>query len=75
MRLIYKFEADGVWFSKNGESAYKRGEKPEFLWPDNATLEETCVHHIARKRGRDYSRELVMFYRVRKNNLTTKTGG
>jgi hypothetical protein len=69
MRLLYNFHAEGVYFSRNGAKAYKRGEKPRFMWPNNANLVPTVAHHIARKHthgrspgGFDYSRELVMFY-------------
>jgi hypothetical protein len=66
MRLIYKDEHEGVWFSKNGHLAYMRGEKPGFLYHGEKNLQPVCVHHIARPwpNGRGYSRELVMFYRV-----------
>ena len=73
MKLLYKFEAEGVWFSRNGAKAYRRGEKPRFLWPDNIKLTPTVAHHIARRKKLDdrapggrfenYTRELVMFYR------------
>jgi len=64
MRLIYKFRAEGVWFSKRGGKAYLRGEKPKFLWSNDVDLEETGKHHIATRRGHNqYSRPLVMFYR------------
>lgn len=64
MKLLYKFQAEGVWFSKNGTAAYRRGEKPRFLWPDGASLKMTEPHHIAREIGAGrYTRELVQFYR------------
>lgn len=64
MKLLYDFKAEGVWFSKNGAKAYRRGEKPRFLWPDNADLVPTVSHHVATlMRSNDYSRNLVMFYK------------
>jgi len=66
MKLLYKFQAEGIWFSKNGTLAYKRGEKPQSLWPEAASLVPTDTHHIARNRGcGNYSRELVMFYKLK----------
>lgn len=71
MRLLYKHEHHGVWFSENGHKAYLRGEKPRFMWPENVELIPTCEHHIARQHPgaarmapeKAYTRELVMFYR------------
>lgn len=69
MKNLYKFEAEGVWFSKNGTKAYKRGEKPLFLFKDKTGLIPTIPHHIAReyqcrgKLGMNFTRELVMFYK------------
>lgn len=65
MRLLYTFRHEGVWFSRNGEKAYQRGEKPRFLWPADADLTPTVPHHIARQGSERYrfSRELVMFYK------------
>jgi hypothetical protein len=64
MRLIYRHEHQGIWFSHNGHRAYEKGERPLCLlvheWCD---WEETAKHHIARRRGTEYTRELVMFYR------------
>lgn len=34
MRLLYKFEVNGIWFSKNGTKAYMRGAAP-FDWASN----------------------------------------
>ncbi len=71
MRLLYDFQAEGVFFSHNGAKAYRRGEKPKFMWPEDAILTPTVAHHIARKHthgrspgGYDYSRELLMFYKL-----------
>lgn len=64
MKLLYSDVHEGVYFSKNGQAAYLRGEKPRFMWPESAKVVETVAHHIARPiAGRGYSRELVMFYR------------
>ena len=65
MRLIYKHEHEGVWFSKNWHKAYIRGERPACLLGEGKTVEATVPHHIARQRARgDYSREYVVFYRI-----------
>lgn len=67
MRLLPAYtQHDGIWMSKNGHRAFLRGERPGCLIADKAGWVETCPHHIARlKPGirRDYTRELVMFYR------------
>lgn len=68
MRLIYKHEHEGIWFSNNGHTAYMRGERPARLLPEGHGWEPTIQHHIARKRtfprgDVQYTRELVMFYR------------
>lgn len=64
MRLLYKHEHEGVWFSANGHRAYMRGEKPGFMWGTGKKLVPTVVHHIAREYGNGkFTRELKMFYR------------
>lgn len=70
MTLLYKHEYENVYFSRNGNRAYLAGEKPLFMWPKGASVQPTVKHHIARPRGqplelRNYSRELVMFYRLK----------
>ena len=65
MRLLYEHCHEGVWFSRNGNRAYLKGERPRFMFPDDANVEPTVKHHIARKISdrQGYSREYVMFYR------------
>lgn len=64
MRLIYRHKHQGVWFSHNGHRAYENGERPDCCLPTEwHDWELTARHHIARKRGNDYTRELVQFYR------------
>jgi hypothetical protein len=64
MRLIFKHEHEGVFFSHNGHRAFLRGEKPGFMFQKENKLVPVCVHHIARPYGENkYTRELVMFYR------------
>ena len=68
MRLIYKHQHEGIWFSHRGHAAYERGEKPEFMWPEGSEIEQTEIHHIAK--APQYKRKLVMFFREkRKNNV------
>lgn len=63
MRLLYKFQARGVYFSKNGAKAFQRGEMPSVLIAEADRGRATGNHHIARRRGDgSYTRELVMFY-------------
>jgi hypothetical protein len=68
MRLIYKHQHEGVWFSRNGQRAYLRGEKPAQLWRVPVDqLEATAKHHITRTYANGVpsgQRELVMFYRM-----------
>ncbi len=67
MRLIYKHKHEGLFFSHRGHKAYLRGEKPKELWPADAKLKETEVHHIGRSTGSwygGYTRELIMFYKM-----------
>lgn len=69
MRLLYIHQHENVWMSENGHRAYLRGERPCCLLADKTGWSSTCTHHIARlKPGivRDYTRELVMFYRHEK---------
>lgn len=74
MKPLYKFEADGVWFSKNGRKAFLRGEKPKFMWPEGTDIIPTGPHHIEtfRKVGNQRAfcaRKLVMFYRDASKSL------
>lgn len=64
MRLLFQHEHEGLWFSKNGHAAYERGERPIELCPKGAGLISSERHHIARKIGDTYTRELVQFYKV-----------
>jgi hypothetical protein len=71
MRLRLKFKAEEIWFSKNGAAAYRRGERPKFMFPEGAEIEPTITHHIQRKMkpghrrrgGYEYTFEFVMFYK------------
>lgn len=67
MKLLYKNQSEGTWFSKHGWEAFNRGEKPAWMWPVRSDVEPTYPHHVARLRERNnYGRWLVMFYRLKK---------
>ena len=66
MRLVYKYQHEGVWFSKNGHRAYLRGERPGFMWGTGKRLEPVCVHHIAQECSPGkFTRQLKMFYTLK----------
>ena len=62
-QLLKKYIHENIGFSKNGNDAFLRGEKPEFMFPDGTLIIETIPHHIELKVGRTFRRPLVMFYR------------
>jgi hypothetical protein len=76
-RLIYKHQHEGVWFSHAGHTAYERGERPRFMWPEGTKLVATIAHHIARQLPGSYyggyTRESVMFFRDRPVSLVPPT--
>jgi hypothetical protein len=63
MRLIYKHQHEGIWYSHNGHEAYLKGERPLILWDKKEHIVFTHQHHIARKLTTGYTREFVMFYK------------
>ena len=65
MRKLYPDSRyhDGIGYSKNGNEAFLRGERPQFLIKDFKNWKITTPHHIEKGSGRGFRRFLVNFFK------------